>query len=342
MNQQAIKKWSLIIAPILLIVAGILVYFIYAPNVAIKDYELKITPATSYQQVVERLKKDGVLKSTTTFEQVAGLMKYKRAEVPSGRYNLKEGMSNRAILTKLRSGDQDALNITFNNVRTIRELAGLFSKNLAADSVSLLNAFLADNMLAEYGLTPETAMTIFIPNTYDIFWDISPDKLVKRMKQEADKFWTPERLSKAKQWQLTPQEVYTLASIVEKESNNKVERPTVAGVYLNRLRVGEKLRADPTVVFAVGDFDIRRVLFEHINVNSPYNTYLNTGLPPGPIYMPSTNSIDAVLNAEKHDYLFFCAKPGYNSEHAFAKTAEQHQNNAVVYHRWLENEGIKR
>ncbi|MBL0083513.1 MAG: endolytic transglycosylase MltG [Saprospiraceae bacterium] len=148
-------------------------------------------------------------------------------------------------------------------------------------------------------------MTCFIPNTYEVFWNISPEKLVKRMQGEADKFWTDERKAKAAAIPLSKEEVYTLASIVEKESNNKKERPTVAGVYLNRLKVGEKLRADPTVVFAVGDFSIRRVLFEHVFFDSPYNTYLYQGLPPGPIYMPSTNAIDAVLNAEKHDYLFF-------------------------------------
>jgi UPF0755 protein len=241
----------------------------------------------------------------------------------------------------LRSGNQDPLDLTFNNVRTIQELAGLLSKNLEADSLTLLTAFLDKNTLASHGLTEETALTNYIPNTYDIFWNIKPEKFINRMHDESEKFWTADRLSKAKSWDLTKEQVYTLASIVEKESNNKKERPIVAGVYLNRLKIGDKLRADPTVVYATGDFELRRVLFEHLNNPSPYNTYMHAGLPPGPIYMPSTNSIDAVLNAEKHEYLFFCAKPGYNSEHAFAKSAEQHAVNATVYHKWLSQEGIK-
>jgi UPF0755 protein len=267
-------------------------------------------------------------------------MKYD-GDVPSGRYLIKKGLSNRKLITKLRSKDQDALNLTFNNVWNIEELAGKLSKSLAADSIALLREFISQEMLSSNGLNKETALTLFIPNTYDIFWDIKPEQLVKRMANEKQKFWTKERLQKAQAINLNAEEVYTLASIVERESNNKQERPTVAGVYLNRLRIGDKLRADPTVVYANGDYTLRRVLFQHLNYDSPYNTYMYAGLPPGPIYMPSVNAIDAVLDHEKHEYFFFCAKPGYNSEHAFAKTAEQHQQNATTYHRWLTSEGIR-
>jgi UPF0755 protein len=314
-------------------------YFLFSANTT-KKYELKVSPNTTFEVVLKELKENGILKNNSTFEAVSSFMKYK-GTVPSGRYLIKEGMNNRKLIGKLRSGDQDPLNLTFNNVWTIQELAGKLSKSLAADSLTLLNSFIAPNNLSKYNLNPQTALTLFVPNTYDIFWDIDPDKLMQRMDDERNKFWNKERLSKAQALNLNKEQVYTLASIVERESNNKKERPTVAGVYLNRLRIGDKLRADPTVVYANGDFLLRRVLFQHLNFDSPYNTYMYGGLPPGPIFMPSTNAIDAVLDYEKHDYFFFCAKPGYNSEHAFAKTAEQHQQNANVYHRWLTSEGIK-
>lgn len=317
-------------------------YIIYSGNVLPESYELKIKSGTSYEVVKQQLLDQNVIKNSASFDQVAGLMKYKKKEVPSGRYLLKRGMSNRGLIAKLRSGDQDAIDLTFNNVRTIADLAGLLSTQLETDSLTLLTSMLDEKTLQDLGLNKYSALTMYIPNTYDVFWNISPEKFITRMKDAADDFWSNDRLAKAKNKSLTKEEVYTLASIVEKESNNKEERPTVAGVYLNRLKIGDKLRADPTVVFAIGDFDLRRVLFEHLDVDSPYNTYKYAGLPPGPIYMPSTNSIDAVLNAEEHDYLFFCAKPGYNSEHAFAKTAEQHSENARIYHQWLEKEGIKK
>lgn len=316
-------------------------YFLYAPNIKTEKFELFIHDNSNYTKVKQELISNNVISNVTTFDMVAGLMNYKKEDVPSGRFIIERGMSNRQLITKLRAGDQDPIQLTFNNVRNIQELAGLLSKYLSSDSLSLYNAFIDPSKLQEFGLNPETAMTLFIPNTYEVFWNVSAEKLIKRMKKENDEFWNANRIQKAKQINLTKEQVYTLASIVEKESNNEKERPTIAGVYLNRLRIGDKLRADPTVVFAIGDFELRRVLFEHLNFDSPYNTYMYAGLPPGPIYMPSKNSIDAVLNYEKHEYLFFCAKPGYDSEHSFAKTAEQHQRNANIYHVWLEKEGIK-
>jgi UPF0755 protein len=335
-------KFLIIGAATILAVLGIYGYYLlYTSNVAIDKYELKIKNGSSFEDVFKDLQANKVLSSETTFNQVAALMKYNKQSVPSGRFLLKKGMSNRKLIAKLRSGDQDALNLTFNSVWNIQELVGKLSKELEADSITLLNEFLSQKTMDTYKVNVATIMTKFIPNTYDIFWNISPDKFVKRMVDESDKFWTPEKVAKAKAYNLTTEQAYTLASIVERESNNKKERPTVAGVYLNRLRIGDKLRADPTVVYANGDFTLNRVLFKHLNYDSPYNTYMYSGLPPGPIYMPSTNAIEAVLDAEKHEYFFFCAKPGYASEHSFAKTAEQHQQNANVYHRWLTSEGIK-
>jgi UPF0755 protein len=335
-------KYLLIGLTLTILTGSIIAYiYLYSNNMAVEKYELKIKSGVSYAEVFKELESNHVLKNGSHFDLVASLMKYKKQEVPSGRYILKTGMSNRKIIAKLRTGDQDALNLTFNNVWTIQELAGKLGHELESDSLTLLSAFLSQQTMDLYKVTPATVMTKFIPNTYDIFWNITPDKFIKRMNDECDKFWTKERLEKANKWSLNPEQVYTLASIVERESNNKKERPRVAGVYLNRLRIGDKLRADPTVVFANGDFTLRRVLFQHLNFDSPYNTYMYGGLPPGPIFMPSSNSIDAVLDAEQHEYYFFCAKPGYESEHAFAKTAEQHLQNANNYHKWLTAEGIK-
>jgi UPF0755 protein len=340
-NRSSTFKLAGVVLVLFSLIIAVLAYkFLYSNNVA-KSYVLRVKENTSYAQIEKELSDSGVIKSVSAFSQVASLMKYKKTEVPSGRYVIKTGMTNRALIAKLRSGNQDALNLTFNNVRTVQELAGLLSKSLEADSLSLLTTFTNEAKLSSRGLNLHTALTNFIPNTYDIFWNIKPEKFFDRMSDETDKFWSDERIQKAKKLNLNKEQVYSLAAIVEKESNNKSERPRIAGVYLNRLEIGDKLRADPTVVFAVGDFTLRRVLLEHLNFDSPYNTYKYAGIPPGPIYMPSTNSIDAVLNPEDHEYLFFCAKPGYNSEHAFAKTAEQHSQNASVYHRWLSSEGIK-
>lgn len=336
-----IKKIIYIISFLAVVALCIGYYFLYAPNIKTDNFDLFIHENSNYEKIKQELINNNVIRNATTFDIVAGLMKYKKEEVPSGRFLIKKGMSNRQLVTKLRSGDQDPIKLTFNSVRNIQELAGLLSRYISSDSLTLYNAFLSPSKLQEFGLNPQTAMTLFIPNTYEVFWNVSPEKLISRMKKENDEFWSDSRLQKAKELNLTKEQVYTLASIVEKESNNEKERPTIAGVYLNRLKIGDKLRADPTVVFAVGDFELRRVLFQHLNFDSPYNTYMYAGLPPGPIYMPSKNSIDAVLNYEKHEYLFFCAKPGYDSEHSFAKTAEQHQRNANIYHVWLEKEGIK-
>ncbi|MFM2392739.1 MAG: endolytic transglycosylase MltG, partial [Bacteroidota bacterium] len=243
----SLLKNKKVIIGILLIILVLFAYaytLLYSGNIGVDNYELKIKSNTSYDQLKEQLSKDGVLKNISSFDMVASLMKYKKNEIPSGRYLIKRGMSNRKLISKLRSGDQDALDLTFNNVRTIQDLAGALSRQLEADSITLLNAFLNEKTLSQNGLNPATALTMYIPNTYDVFWNISPEKFIKRMKQEADDFWTKERVDKIKNWNLNREQAYTLASIVEKESNNKKERPTVAGVYLNRLKIGDKLRAD--------------------------------------------------------------------------------------------------
>ena len=210
------------------------------------------------------------------------------------------------------------------------------------DSLALSDYLLKEETLAELGFTRENIISLFIPNTYEVWWNSSPEALIKRLKAEHEKWWSNKsRLDKIKELGLSPSEAYTLASIVDKESNLNKEKPRVAGVYYNRIQKGIPLQADPTVVFATGQYDLRRVLNKHLEIDSPYNTYKYRGLPPGPIYMASIDGLNAVINLENHDYLYFCAAPGYGSEHLFAKTLTQHNINARKFHRWLNQQGIR-
>lgn len=304
-------------------------------------YVLFIPSGSGFDEVVTILKNDSVLINIDHFESVASYMGYNKDEIPSGRYLLHKEMSAREVVGKLRSGNQDAVNVVINNVRTISDLAGKLSQYLESDSMSILRYLSDSSILNQYNLTVETALTLFIPNTYQVFWNTKPEKLLERMKKEHDKFWTQERLDKLKKHGLSPVEAYTLASIVEKESNYAPERPAIAGVYLNRIKQGMKLQADPTVVFATGLFDLKRVLYMHLETDSPYNTYKYHGIPPGPIYMPSISSLEAVIDAEDHDYIFFCAKADNSGKHVFASTLEEHDKNARLFSEWLNKIGIK-
>ena len=333
---------------ILGVIAGYIAYFgynsIFTPNTSFsdKEYELKIPHNSSYNDVIEIIDSKDILVDSKSFDRVSGWMKYKKDVVPSGRYLIKKGWNNREIIGLLRSGNQKPVSVTFNNVRSIDQLAGLISKDLEVDSATLAQYFSTQDVLDHTGLSKETFMTAFIPNTYSMFWNVTPEKIVSRLNTEKEKFWNQKgRKEKAAKLEMTPDEIYTLASIVEKESQHGPERPTIAGLYLNRLKRGIALQADPTVVFANGDFELRRVLNKHLTFDSPYNTYKYNGLPPGPIYMPSIQSIDAVLDYEKHDYLYMCAKPGYGTKHAFAKTLRGHNKNANEYRSWLNKQGIR-
>ena len=327
-----------------LAVAAGFVFAVYGENTSIEKGEAVITihEGSSYNDVKQILRESDILKSELTFDLIASLMKYKDGGIKDGKYLIKSGWSNRDLIGMLRVGKQMPINVTINNVRTFQELAGKLSAYFSVDSTSIVNYYISDTILSNLGLNKNTALTLFIPNTYQMYWNTKPKEIIERIKQENTRFWNEnQRKEKAKALNLSREQVYTLASIVEKESNHKPERRRIAGVYLNRLKKSIPLQADPTVVFATGQYDLRRVLNVHLEMDSPYNTYKYTGLPPGPIYMPSVHSIDAVLNAEEHDYLYFCAKPGYNSEHLFAKTLRQHNINANSYRRWLSSEGIR-
>jgi UPF0755 protein len=289
---------------------------------------------------VHTLAENGLIMDEEGFRWVAEKMKYGDGSVKPGRYAIRPGMSNRALVGLLRSGRQEPVQITIRAVRNLEMLAGLAGRGLEFDSTALIR-YIRDEWLPNAPYTKENALTLFIPNTYEFYWNTPPRQFVARMQREHDKFWNGKRTELARQLGLSPAEVYTLASIVERETQHADEKPRIAGVYRNRLEKGMLLQADPTVIFAQNDFTLRRVLKKHLEIDSPYNTYKYTGLPPGPIYMPTIQTIDATLNAEDHQYIYFCVNPEKPGTHAFASTLNAHLRNARRYQQWANNNGIR-
>ncbi len=262
--------------------------------------------------------------------------------IKSGRYELKQGMSVVDVVRMLKLGTQRPISLIFNNIRTPEQLAGRLAQEIEADSVTILATLSSPELLKEFGFkNKEAMMSIFIPNTYEMYWNIAPEKLVRRMMNEYNKFWTPEREAKRKTLSLSKLDISTLASIVYEETAKEDEMPRVAGVYINRLKRGMRLQADPTVKYALGDFEIKRVLYKHLECDSPYNTYIYAGVPPTPIAMPSIAAIDGVLNYEKHNYIFFCARPTFDGYHNFARTLSEHNANSRAYSAALNRLNIK-
>lgn len=318
---------------------------IFKANVDLKGQEqiiFFIPSGADYQVVKNLLKEKQILINLTSFDQIAQIKKYPQ-NVKSGRYIIKNGLSNNELINMLRSGSQVPVKVTFNNVRTINEMAGIVSKQIEADSAEIVNLLSDNQFIAKLNLNQATKSCIFIPNTYEFYWNTSAQKFIEKMHKEYQKFWNNDRKNKAKNIGLTETEVVTLASIVQSEqSNHNEEKPIIAGLYLNRLKRGILLQSDPTVVFAKGDFSVMRVLNRDKEIDSPYNTYKYAGLPPGPINMPELSSIEAVLNYQPNDYLFMCAKDDFSGYHYFSKTNAQHSQYARNYQRALSRRGILR
>ncbi|MBK9108013.1 MAG: endolytic transglycosylase MltG [Saprospiraceae bacterium] len=322
-------------------IMGFFVYYAaFKPNVKFKSegFSLYIYPHDTKDSVF--LKLDTMLLDPCSFIRLTKVLQIDYWK--SGKYQLTRGMDNFAILKKLRNGNQTPINLTFNNAKDINELCGILGKQLMHDSTVLVEKWTNDKFLKDQQLRTENILCRFIPNTYQVYWNISPEKLYRKLSDEHEAFWLKnDRKAKAAQKNLSIDDVYILASIVEKETNVEDEKALIAGVYLNRLRSGMKLQADPTVVFSLRRDNVYRVLLEHLKIDSPFNTYLYEGLPPGPIYMPSISTIDSVLESPTNGYLFFCAKPGYEGRHVFAETLRAHSINATAYRRWLDKEKIK-
>ena len=301
----------------------------YGSNVT-KNWLLYIHDGDKFDQVFTQLKDNGCLSRTETFQRFARWRDYDR-NIKPGAYKIQEGWSNSQLINVLRSGIQTPVMVTFNSIRTREELAGKLGRQLQSDSLSFLNLLRNDSNTLKMGFKPETLPALFIPNSYSLYWTTTPAGFLSRMKREYDSFWNEARKIKAKAAGLTIDQVATLASIVQEESNKNDEKPVIAGVYLNRLHKNWPLQADPTIRFALGDFTIRRILTTQLSVESPYNTYKKSGLPPGPINFPEISSLEAVLNYRVHDFFYFCAKEDFSGYHNFAKTLAEHNKNAKKY-----------
>lgn len=306
-----------------------------------EEWVLYLDNDATYEDFLDSLQTRDVLKYESTFIRLAS---YKGLDdnMKPGRYIIVNGMSNNTLVNMLRSGSQSPVKITFTNIRTKEDFVEEVAPKLAFSNEELLSALNNDSLAAKYDLTTENIMVIFIPNTYEVYWNVSPEDFIDKMHAEYEKFWTEDRVAKAENIGYSPVEISILASIVAAETNKVDEMPKIAGVYINRLHKGWKMEACPTVIYAMGDFTITRLLNKHLKYESDYNTYIHEGLPPGPINLPSPQCIDAVLNYEKHDYMFFSAKEDFSGYHNFAKTNAEHERNArkyqAAYREWKRNQ----
>ncbi|MNR98534.1 putative aminodeoxychorismate lyase [compost metagenome] len=329
----------------LMIYGFILIRQIFADNTKFEESEVYVyVPTDANYETVKKIVEPYV-ENMNRFDVVANKKSYPE-NVKAGRFLFKKGMNSNELINALRQNL--AVNLAFNNQERLEDFAGRIGTQIEADSLSLLNSFKDPVFLKENGFNEENVLTMFIPNTYEIYWNTSAIKFRDKMIKEYRNFWNEERVEKAKKQGLTPTEATILASIVHKESVKKDERPRIAGVYLNRLNKGMLLQADPTVIFAVkkqsNDFKqvIKRVLNKDLSVASPYNTYYSGGLPPGPIAMPDITALEAVLNPEKHNYIYFCASVDRFGYHEFAVTQAEHEINAKKYYNWINSQGVKR
>ncbi|RZK77928.1 MAG: endolytic transglycosylase MltG [Pedobacter sp.] len=341
------SKGKIILALLLAILVvggyfGLKFYNVYfAPNTTGKEKYLYVRTGYTKDDLFEELKVKDVLLDVGTFSQAAAKMKLGQSLKP-GRYRLAKGMNNRTIVNMLKAGNQDPVMLKFQNIRKKENFAGFLSRNLEPDSLTFLSVLDSAALIEKYGFNKENSYVMFIPNTYEMYWNISATEFFERLHSEYDKFWSAERKAKAAALNLTPIQVSILASIVDAEALFDKEMPIIAGLYLNRLNKGILLQADPTVIFANDDFTVKRVTNALLKVSSPYNTYKYAGLPPGPIMMPSINAIDAVLNKDDNNYIYMCAKEDFSGYHNFAVTVQEHERNAKKYRDALNKKNIFR
>jgi len=343
--KKIITLSAVAVISVLIIYGFILISRIFSANTKFEEKEVYVYVPTgaNYTDVKKIL--EPYLKNYDNFEMVANKRSYPE-NVKSGRFLLKKDMNNIDLVRAMRSNVP--VKLAFNNQERLENFAGRVGSEIEADSLSLMKAIKDSTFLKENGFNEENVFAMFIPNTYEVYWNTSAVKFRDKMIKEYHNFWTAERIAKAEKQGLTPVQATILASIVHKESVKKDERPRIAGVYLNRLRLAMPLQADPTVIYALklkaNDFDqvIKRVFYNDLIMKSPYNTYVNVGLPPGPIAMPDITALEAVLNPEKHDYIYFCASVDRFGYHEFASTYEQHQVNAKKYSDWIASQGVTR
>jgi len=339
-----IKKLITTVTFIALLISFYLFYTIGKQGALKEEFTIYINSNDSYQVVFDKLKPK--LKNPGLFNKIASLKKYPTL-IKDGKYILKSDQSVISIVNDLRIGKQVPVNIKFNNQESLEQLALRLSEQLEVNSTDLYEIMQDSSFIAKNGFTSKTALAMYLPNTYQVYWDIEPEQLRARFLNEYRKFWNESRTEKAKKQGLNPIEVSILASIVQKETSYLPERPTVAGLYLNRLHRSIPLQADPTVIYALKqaygqDFEVKRVLNKDLLIDSPYNTYKHRGLPPGLISMPDLSAINAVLNPSNHDYIFMCASVENPGQHEFARSLTKHNQNAAKYRAWINQQGIKR
>ncbi len=338
------KRSILITILILILMSGAGVY-LYIDSVISTRFNIKETvyiyvdEAKNYNSILTQIDTTAHVENLRNFERLSSFMKYPE-NIKTGRYAITPDMTIREAIRVLQSGRQTPVRLTFNNIRIKADLAKRLSEQLMLSESDLYEALNDSVCASQFGFSIETFGCMFIPNTYEVYWDISLNSFLKRMNTEYKAFWTESRKKKANDKGLSSIQASILASIVEEECYFTDEYPVVAGLYLNRLKRGQLLQADPTVKFAVGDFSLQRVLNRHLEVNSPYNTYKHTGLPPGPIRIPSIKGIDAVLNPSEHNYLYMCAKEDFSGRHNFAVTHAEHERNATRYRNALNQRKI--
>lgn len=344
-KRKTIIKIVAVASALVLIVGGLVAYRYYkgffVANTGDEDTYLYIRTNSNFEDVIASIRADGLVKDTATFRWAAEKMEYP-GRVKAGKYKFAAGTNNRQLINMLGGGFQEPVRLRFDNIRLKENFAALLEKQLEPDSLAFINLLIDPEYVESYGFDTENFFSMFIPNTYEFYWNTSADDFVKRMHTEYEKFWNNSRREKAARLDMTPQEVSTLASIVKGEALHVDEMPRIAGLYINRLRKGILLQADPTVIFANNDFSIRRVLYRHLRFDSPYNTYIYAGLPPGPIMMPSIASIDAVLDYETHNYIYMCAKDDFSGYHNFAVTLAEHNVNARKFQQALNERNIMR
>jgi UPF0755 protein len=334
-----VKKLVMLLVILILLVAAEGAYLIFGPGTAFKSnrYDLYIHTGMNYQDLDSLLRNDNVITHPAFFNWLAKRISYP-SMVKAGKYEIREGLSLFNILKMLRNGRQTPVNLIITKLRTREDLADLVGKKLECDSAAFMHFMNNTDTLRSYGLDTNTVMTAVFPNTYTYYWNTSASRIFKKMEVAAQVYWTPERLQKASDHHLNRITAYILASIVEEETTRREDKPKIASVYLNRLSSGMRLSADPTVKFALRRFDLKRVYEKYLLVESPYNTYLNAGLPPGPICTPSMESMDAVLNAPQTKYYYFVARPDFSGYSNFAETYAEHIKNAKEYQKALDEQ----
>jgi UPF0755 protein len=329
-------------------ILGLIFIAIYIYNLAAKAPALKsdqilfISSEMEFQDVFDSLSNE--LTHPQVFKNIAEMKSYPKL-IKTGRYELNHELSNIEIINQLRLGIQKPIRLTFNNQNSIEELSGRIAQQIALDSSDIYKALSDAEFLEEQGFDQNTALLIYMPNTYEVYWNIDAKDLRLKFLKSYRRFWTEERISKAKEQGLSPKQVGILASIVQKETSFTPERPKVAGLYLNRIHAGWPLQSDPTVIYAVEkqeNIKVKRVLNKDLRIDSPYNTYKFKGLPPGPIAMPDINAIESVLNPEKHSYYYMCASVTNLGQHVFSRSLKQHNINARAYQNWVNKQGIMR